>query len=188
MKKFIQKTTSVFMSLAMAALIGAPAYATMAENEPEQIKPEIIESVLPDIASEKATPAVDFIGNTATESDAVPSADNSTEEEADTPEEKSEITYIDNLSSVYSAGADNLINGMVLSGIAVIGAIPLCMIPFGALAVFAGIPGGFILTVIGAGELATAPIIAAFMDENTNLEPIDGFDAEEILSLMFENN
>ena len=92
MKKFIQKTTSVFMSLAMVALIGAPAYAAMPENEPENIRPEIIESVLPDIASEEATLAVDFIGKTATESDAVPSAYNGAEEEkeeaADIPEEK----------------------------------------------------------------------------------------------------
>lgn len=77
----------------MTALIGAPAYATMAENEPENIRPEIIESVLPDIASEEATLAVDFIGKTATESDAIPSADNSTEEKeefTDIPEEKEE--------------------------------------------------------------------------------------------------
>ena len=60
MKKFIQKTTSIFMSLAMVALIGAPAYAAEAKNEPEQLKPEIIESVLPDIASEKSTLAVDI--------------------------------------------------------------------------------------------------------------------------------
>lgn len=98
------------------------------------------------------------------------------------------FTYIDNLASVYSAGAKNLTNGLVLSGFATIAAIPLCAFPFGAIAVFAGIPGGIALTVIGVGELATAPIIAAFMDESTNLKPIEGFDAEEVLSPLFNNN
>lgn len=86
MKKFIQKTTSIFMSLAMVALIGAPAYATMAENEPEQIRPEIIESVLPDIASEKSTLAVDVQEEKETETDIPPVCDHG-EEEAEIPEE-----------------------------------------------------------------------------------------------------
>ena len=121
-----------------------------------------------------------FATDTATPSDPI------NQENIETNE--SEITYIDKLSSVYSAGAENLANGLVLTGFATIGAIPLFVFPFGAIAVFAGIPGGIALTVIGAGELATAPIIAAFMDEKTNLEPLEGFDAEEILLLMFENN
>lgn len=99
---------------------------------------------------------------------------------------ETEFTYLDKLSSVYSAGAKNLANGLVLTGFATIGAIPLCMIPFGAIAVFAGIPGGMALTVIGVGELITAPVIAVFMDENINLEPIEGFDAEEVLAPLFD--
>lgn len=86
MKKFIQKTTSVFMSLAMVALIGAPAYATEAKSEPEQIRPEIIESVLPDIASEKSTLAVDIQEEKETETDIPPVCDHD-EEKTETPEE-----------------------------------------------------------------------------------------------------
>lgn len=119
-----------------------------------------------------------FATDTATPSDPI------NQENIETSE--SEITYIDKLSSVYSAGAENLANGLVLTGFATIGAIPLFVFPFGAIAVFAGIPGGIALTVIGAGELATAPIIAAFMDENTNLEPLEGFDAEEVLAPLFD--
>lgn len=84
MKRFIQKTTSVFMSLAMTALIGAPAYATTAENKFEQTEPGIVESVLPDIASEKSTLAV-AIQNEA-ETDIPPVCDHG-EEEAEMPEE-----------------------------------------------------------------------------------------------------
>ena len=87
MKRFIQKTTSIFMSLAMVALIGAPAYATMAENEPEQIRPEIIESVLPDIASEKSTLAVDFVKEEAIETELPPAVCDHGEEKTETPEE-----------------------------------------------------------------------------------------------------
>ncbi len=101
---------------------------------------------------------------------------------------ETEISYIDNLSSVYSAGAKNLTNGIVLTSFAAIAAIPLCMVPFGAIAVFAGIPSGMVLTAIGAGELVTAPVIAAFMDESTDLEPIEGFDAEEFLEPLFNCN
>ena len=86
MKKFIQKTTSIFMSLAMVALIGAPAYATKAKSETEQIKPEIIESVLPDIASEKSTLAIDVQEEKETETDIPPVCDHG-EEEAEIPEE-----------------------------------------------------------------------------------------------------
>ncbi len=89
MKRFIQKTTSVFMSLAMVALIGAPAYATTAESEPEQIKPEIIESVLPDIASEKSTLAVDFTAEEAKETEVPPAVCDHGEE--DFAEESEEI-------------------------------------------------------------------------------------------------
>lgn len=88
MKRFIQKTTSVFMSLAMVALIGAPAYATMGEDEPEQIKPEIIESVLPDIASEKSNLAVDFMTEETKETEAPPAVcDHSEEDFAEEAEE-----------------------------------------------------------------------------------------------------
>ena len=44
----------------------------------------------------------------------------------------------------------------------------------------------FISAFRRAGELATAPVIVAFMDKNTNLEPIEGFDAEEVLSPLFD--
>ncbi|MBR5562019.1 MAG: hypothetical protein IKW12_02605 [Clostridia bacterium] len=81
MKKFIQKTTSIFMSLAMVALIGAPAYAATAEDETEQLKPEIIESVLPDIASAKSTLAVDFAKEEAIETELPPEVCDHGEEE-----------------------------------------------------------------------------------------------------------
>lgn len=94
---------------------------------------------------------------------------------------ENENPFIENLLSVYSAGAKNLENGVVLTLLSTVAGVPLSMIPFGALVVVAGIPGGLLMTTIGLGEFAVAPIIAVFMDENTNLEPISGFDAEEIL-------
>ena len=90
--------------------------------------------------------------------------------------------YFENLLSVYSAGAENLENGIVLAGFSTISAVPMCFIPFGALVAFLGTPAGMTLTAIGIGELISAPVIAIFMDENTNLEPLEGFDADEIFA------
>lgn len=54
MRKIILKTTSVFTSLAMIALLGAPAYATVAKDENVyEVSPEVIESVVSDIAGEE---------------------------------------------------------------------------------------------------------------------------------------
>ncbi len=98
---------------------------------------------------------------------------------------ENETPFVEKLLTVYSAGAENLKNGVSLTVFTAVAGVPLSMIPFGALAALAGIPGGLLVTAIGLGELGAAPVIALFMDENTNLEPIDGFDAEEIFGEVF---
>lgn len=93
MNKFIQKTTSVFMCLTMVALIGAPAYATSAENESEQNGPEITESVLSVTADEKTAPAIEI--NEENESETVtdiPSVCDHDEEEAEETDTEDNIT------------------------------------------------------------------------------------------------
>ncbi len=84
MKKFIQKITSIFISLTMFALIGAPAYAASADS-----KPNIIESVLPDIANEKSTLAVDVQAENNDETEISPVC-NHDEEEIDVEESETE--------------------------------------------------------------------------------------------------
>ena len=88
MKRFIQKTTSVFMSLAMVALIGAPAYATAEEKENEyEVSAEVVEYFSQEIATQSKSVRTDY------EEVPPPAVCDHSEEEAEAETETEEDFY-----------------------------------------------------------------------------------------------
>lgn len=88
MKRLIQKTMSVFMSLAMVALIGSPAYATVAEDEAgSEVISKVIESVMTDTESDDSDAEIISDTEPVDETDIPPVCDNSDEETEIIPDE-----------------------------------------------------------------------------------------------------